>query len=175
MRLNQRSDLKVMTIWISRVLPLFIFERLYILWASHIHPSQKLWPFEFVENFRFQFPASPCIMHLNRRSDLKVMTIWNSRELPLFIFERLNISWALHIHPSKKLWPFEFAESFYVQFQVSRYIILLNQTSKWKLMTIEISRELPLFNFEHVNISWASIIHPSHKLWSFEFVESFYL
>ena len=40
-------------------------------------------------------------------------------------------------------------------------------------MTILISRELPLFNFERLDISWASIIHSSQTLWPFEFVDSF--
>ena len=67
---------------------------------------------------------------------VKVMTIWISWELPLLVFERLEISWASHMHPSKKLWMLEFSESFRVQFQASRYIMHLNRISKWKLMTI---------------------------------------
>ena len=48
----------------------FIFERLDISWASHIHPSQKLWSFEFVENSRVYYaPESDirmkCYDHLN--------------------------------------------------------------------------------------------------------------
>jgi len=49
----------------------------------------------------------------------------------------------------------------------------LSRTSKWKVMTIQISRELPLFIFQHVDISWASDIHPSQKLWLFKFAASF--
>ena len=39
-----------------------------------------------------------------------------------------------------------------VQFRASRYIKRLNLTSELKVMTIAISRELPLFNFERLNI-----------------------
>ena len=129
-----------MTLWISREPPLFIFERLDISCASHIYPSQKLWTFEFVESLRLQFRASRHIVRLNRRLERKVMTFWISRELPWFIFECLDISWASHIHPSQKLWPFEFAESFRVQFQASRYIMHLNRTSEWKLAHWNYSR-----------------------------------
>jgi len=40
-------------------------------------------------------------------------------------------------------------------------------------MTIWISQELPLFNFEPLDILCARIGHPCEKLWSFEFLESF--
>jgi len=64
------------------------------------------------------------------------MTIWISQEIPLFIFQRLDISWALQIHPSQKLWAFEFAEGFRVEFWTSQYIMRLNWTYEWKVMTI---------------------------------------
>jgi len=130
-----------------------------------------------------QFWGSRYIMRLNRTSEWKVTTIWISRELPLFNFECLVILCALIGHPSKKLRPFEFLESFRCsilsvslyyapksdirvksydhlnfstapvgQFRVSRYIMYLNQTAKWKVMTIWISRVLSLFNFERLDI-----------------------
>ena len=142
-RLNRTSELKVMTIWISQELPLFNFEGLDMWFAIIGHPSEKLWPFEFLEMFRcsissvkiyyapesdnrvesndhlnfsrgfvVQFRASRHIMRLNRTFELKVMTIWIPRELPLFIFERLNILCARIGHPCEKLWSFEFLESF---------------------------------------------------------------
>ena len=40
-------------------------------------------------------------------------------------------------------------------------------------MTIWFSRELPLFNFDHLNIWCAWIGHPSEKLWQFQFLKSF--
>jgi len=225
MRLNQTSEWKVMTTWISRKLPLYIFERsIYdgpqsytrVKSYSHLNFStvsvvqfpasqyimrlnrtskSKVMPFEFSESFRVQFRASRNNMRLNRTSEWKVMTVWISRELLLFNFESLDISWASIIHPSQnlcclnfsrasilqfpasqyirrqnrtsesKIMPLEFVESFCVQFRASRCNMRLNLTFEWKVMTIWISREFLLFNFERVDISWASIIHPGQKLW----------
>jgi len=154
------------------------------MWCAWIWPlCQKLWPFDLLDTFRFQFRVSRYIMHLNRTFVWKIMTIWISRELPLFNFERLNILSAGIGPPSEKLWPFEFLESFrysisnvstyyalesdirvksydllnfsrasVVQFPASRYIMRLNLTSVGKVMTIWISRELPLFNFKCLDI-----------------------
>jgi len=143
MRLNWTSEWKVMTIWTSRVLPLFNLERLDILCAWIGLLSEKLWPFEFLDSvhcsisrvsiyyapesdFRVnsydhsnfarasvvEFWASRYVMRLNRTSEIKVMTIWISRGIPLFNFKRLDILCTLIGHPSVKLWPFEFPESF---------------------------------------------------------------
>ena len=60
-----------------------------------------------------------------------------------------------------------------VQFRVSRYIMSPNRTSVWKLMTIRISWELPLFNFERVDELCPRIGHLCEKLWPFDFLESF--
>ena len=128
-----------------------------------------------------QFRASRYIMRLNQTSELKVMTIWISRELSMFNFERLDILCAWIGPPREKLWPFEFLESFrcsissvsiyyapesdprvksydqlnfssvpVVQFRTSRHVMFLNRTSELKVMTIWISRELPLFNCERL-------------------------
>jgi len=234
MHLNRTSVWKVMTIWISRQLPLFNIERLDILCAWIGHPSENLWPFQFLESFRcsissvliydapesdlrvksydhlnfssasvVQFWASRLVMCLNRTSVCKVMTILISRELPLFNLERLNILCAWIGHPSDNLWLFEFLKSsrcsitivsiYYApesdirmksydhfnfsrasvfQYRASRYIMRLNRTSEWKDMTISISRELLLFNFERLDILCALIRHPSENLWPFEFLES---
>ena len=152
---------------------MFNFVRLDILWASIIHSSQNLWLFEFPESFRVQFRGSLYMMHVNRTSKWKVIDIWITWELPLINFVLLDISWVSIIHSSQKLWPFEFVESFHVEFRWSRYMMHINQTSEWKVIPIWISRELPLFNFVRLDISWASIIHSSQNLWPFEFAESF--
>jgi len=188
MRLNRTSEWKVMTISISRELPLFNFERL-DMWCSWIGPlCDNLWPFEFLESFRcsissnsiydvpesdirvksydnfnfsrasvVQFRASPYMMCLNRTSEWKVMTILISPELPLFNFDRLDIWCAWIGPPCEKLWPFEF--------RASPYVMCLNRTSVWKVMTIWISREVPFFNFERLDIWCALIGDPSEKLW----------
>ena len=142
-----------------------------------------------------QFQASRYIIRLNRTSMLKVMTIWISRQDPLFNYVRLDILCAWIEPPSENLWPFEFLDSFccfiscvsiyyapesnlrvksydhsnfmrasVVQFRASRYIMRLNRTSEWKVMTIWISRELPLFNFERLNILCPKIVQPCEKI-----------
>jgi len=55
---------------------------------------------------------SQYIMHLNWKSEWKVMTNLISSELPMFNSERLDILCAWIGHPSEKLWPFQFLESF---------------------------------------------------------------
>jgi len=222
-RLNRTSELKVMTIWISRELPLLNFVCLDILCAWIWPPCEKLWPFVLLKSFHcsissvsiyyapesdhrvksydhlnfsiasiVQFRVSRYIMRLNRTSEWKVMSIWISWELPLFNFECLDIlcTWIWPL--CEKLWPFELLKSFHcsmssvsiyyapesdlrvksydhlnfsrgsvVKFWASQYIMRLNRTSKWKVMTIWIAQELPSFNFERLDILCAWIGHPS--------------
>ena len=84
-------------------------------------------------------------MRVNRTSEWKVIAILISLELPLFNFERLDISWTSIIHLSQKLWLFEFSESFCVQFRGTRYMMHENRTSEWKVIAMWIFRELLLF------------------------------
>ena len=154
---------------------MFKFERLDTLLARIGHLSHKLWPFEFAKSFHVQFRASRYIMRWNRTSEWKVMTIWISRELSLFIFEHIDISWASIIHTSQKLWLLEFAESFLVQFWASWYIVVLNWTSESKFMGIWICLALPCLilsvsifwgpesnirvkSYDHLNISRTSVV-----------------
>ena len=121
-----------------------------------------------------QFRASPYVMCLHRTSVRKVMTIWISPELSLFnllcarighsceslwqfeIFEsfrRLISSVLIYYKPESDLRVkiydhLNFLRASVVQFRASRYIMRLNLTCLWKVMTISISQELPLFNFE---------------------------
>ena len=132
-----------MTIWISRELLLFNFEHLDKLCPRLGHPSEKLWPFEFLERFRCSI--SSISIYYVPKSDIRVKSYDHSN------FSRASI----------------------VEFRASRYIIPRNRTSKGKVMTIGISQELPLFNFEPLDILWAWIGHPCEKLWPFEFPESF--
>ena len=132
-----------MTIWISRELLLFNFEHLYV-WCAWIGPpSEKLWPFDFLESFRCSISSISICDALE--SDLRVKSN-----------DHLN-----------------FSRASIVQFRASRYIMHLNLTPVWKVMTIWISRELLLFNFEHFYMWFAWIGPPTEKLWAFEFLESF--
>ena len=65
-----------------------------------------------------------------------------------------------------------FSRAFVVQFRASRYIMSLNRTSEWNVMTIRICWELPLFNFERLDILCPRIGHPSENLWPFKFLKS---
>jgi len=132
-----------MTIWISRELPLFNFKLLDIIYALIGHPFEKLWPFEFLESFRC--PISSVSIYYAPESDFRVTS-----------YDHLN-----------------FSRASVVQFQASRYIMRLNRTFVWQVMTIWISRELLLFNFDSLDILCAWIGHPCNKLWPFEFLESF--
>ena len=99
-----------------------------------------------------EFRACWHIMRPNRTSVWKVMTVWISWELPLSNFERLDM-WRTRIgHPSEKLCTYNFSTASAVQFRASWYIMCLNRTSELKVMTISISRELPLFNFEGLDM-----------------------
>jgi len=132
-----------MTIQISREIPLFNFERLDELCTRIGHPCQKLWPFKYLECFR-------CAI-------LSVSIYY----VPQFR------------HPCEKLWPFEFSRASVVQFRASSWVMSANQTSVWKVMIIWISRELPSFNFECLDILCPKFGHSCEKLWPFEFLESF--
>jgi len=143
MHLNQTSVWKVMTISISRELPLFNFERLDILCAWIGHPSERLWPFQFLESFRCSISSfSICDVP---KSDLRVIT-----------YDHLN-----------------FSRASVVQFRETQCMICLNQTFEWKVMTISISRELPSFNFERLDMWCSWIGHPCDNIWPFQFLESF--
>ena len=144
MRLNRTSEWKVMTIGISRELSMFNFECLVILWSWIGHPSKKLWPFAFLHRFRCSIS---CISICEAtESDIRVKG-----------YDHLN-----------------FSRASVVPLRTSRYIMRLNWTSKWKVVTIWISRELPLFNYEHLVILCAWIGPSCEKLLPFEYLESFH-
>jgi len=112
-------------------------------------------------------------MRLNRTSEWKVMTIW--------IYEsfRCSISsvWKCDVPESntqvKSYDHLNISRASVVQFRASRIVMRMNRTFEWKLMTIWISRELSVFNFEGLDMWCAWIGHPSKKLSPFEFLESF--
>ena len=143
MRLDRTSEWKVLTIWISRQLPLFNFVRVDILRAWIWPPCEKWWLFEFLESLSSSI--SSVSTYYSPESDNRVKS-----------FENLNFSRAC-----------------VVQFRACRYVMRLNQTSESKVLTIRISRELPLFNFGRLDMWCACIGHSSEMLWPFKFLESF--
>ena len=140
---NQTSEWNLMTIRICRELPMFNFERLDELCHRIGHPCEKFWPFKFLESFRYSI--SSVSIYYVPESDIQVKC-----------YDHLNLLRASA-----------------VQFRASRWVMSPNRKSVWKVMTIRISRELPLFNFEHLDELCHPIGHPCEKLWPFEFVESF--
>ena len=165
MRLNRTSMWKVMTIWISWELPLLNFLRLNTCAPESDNCVKRYDHWNFLRASVVQLRAPRYVTNLNRTTMWIVMSIWISRELPLFNFERLAILFSWIEHPSEKLWPFELLESFRCS---------ISRASVWKVMTIWISRELPLFNFLCLEILFAWIEYPSEKLWPFGFLESFH-
>ena len=147
MRLNWTSVLKVMRIWISRELPLFIFECLDILCALIRHLSERLWEFEFLESFRCSIFSFSIYFVPEYDVCVKSYDHLNSRELLLFNFERLDILCPWNDIRVKSYDHLYFSRLFVVEFLASRYIMSLNRTFEWKLMTTWIAQELPLFNF----------------------------
>jgi len=130
---NQTSAWKVMTIHISRELPLFKFKRLDILYPRIGHPCEKLWPLEFLQNFR---------------CSISRVSIYYVPESNILVkcYDHLN-----------------FSRTSVVQFRASRYIISPNRTSVWNFMTIQIWRDLSLFNFEGLDILCRRIEHSCEK------------
>jgi len=144
MRLNRISVWKVMPIGISWELPIFNFERLDILCTKIGLPCDKLWPFEYLESFRCSI--SSVSIYYAPESNFRVTR-----------YDHLN-----------------FTIAFVVLFRASGYNIRLNRSSVLKVMTIWISRELPLFTFKCLDILCAWIGLQCDKLWPFEFLESFH-
>jgi len=114
------------------------------MWRAWIgHLIEKLWPFEFLESFRCSI--TNISIYYAPESDLRVKS-----------YDHLNISRAS-----------------IVLFRASRFVMRLNRTSEWKVITIWISLELPLFYFERRDLWCAWIGHPSEKFRPFEFFERF--
>ena len=134
---NQTSVWEDRTIWISREVSLFNFECLDILCPRIGHPCDKLWPFQFLKRFRCS--TSSVSIYYDTESDTRV------KSYDHLIFSRASV----------------------VQFRASRYIMRLNLTSVSKVMTIRFSRDLPLFNFEHLDILCTRIGHTCEILWPF--------
>jgi len=170
MRQNRTSEWKVRTIWISRKLLLFKFECLDILCAWIGSLSENLWPFEFLESFHCSL--SSVSIYYSPDSDISEK-LWQLEFLESFCYPISSVS--IYYSPEsdirgKSYDPLYFSRASIAQFRASWYIMPRNRTFEWKVMTIWISRELPLFNFERLDILFPRIGHPCEKLWPFEFI-----
>ena len=102
-----------------------------------------LWPFEFLESFHCSISS-----------------------ISIYYFSISYIRVKSYDHSN-------FWRAYVVQLQASTWLMSPNRTSVWYVMTIRISQELPLFNFESLDILCPRIGHLCEKLWPFEFLESF--
>ena len=109
---------------------LFNFERLHILLASIEHPIQNLWPSKIWQGLLFSISSYQAYFEPQLDIRVKCYGCLNSLGASLFNFEHLDILWASIENPSQKLWPTEYFRGFHSEFQMSRYIICLNWTSK---------------------------------------------
>ena len=194
MCMNRTYDWNVMTVWISLEPLFFYFERLDISCASiahHVksygrlnwtrasvfnferldilcawigHPSEMLWPFQLLDNYNFSI-SSVSIYHVPQSySHVKRYGHLNWTRAFVFNFDRLDILCAWIGHPTEMLWPFEFLQNFH--FSISRVSIYHGPQSYIHVKSygrVNWTRSF-VFNFDHLDILWAWIGHPSEKL-----------
>jgi len=162
-----------MAIWISLEFLLFNFE-VSIYYAPESDFRVKSFDhLNFLRASVVQFRACRLIMSPNRTSVWKFMTIGISWELLLFNFEQLDILCAWIGHTSKKLWPFEFLESFprSISSVLLSYVLKSNIRVK-SYNHLNFSRvSVVQFRASHILCTW--IGNTCQKLWQFEFLESF--
>ena len=136
MGLNHTSESKVIAIWIcleflsliSSVLIYYgsqsdirveSYGRLNLPWASKFnfeclnilcnrirHPSEKLWSFEFIENFHFSISSFSIFRSPQSYTRVKNYDHLNLPCASMFNFKHLDILCNRIRHPSEKLWPF---------------------------------------------------------------------
>ena len=152
---------------------MFNFGHLDILCAWIVHPSKKLWPFDFLESFCCSI--SSVSIYYWPESDIRIKSC-GRLNLPCALmlnFKHVDILCAWIRHLSEKLWPYEFSESFYCL--ISRVLIYYWHGSDIRVKSCG-RLNLPhasMFNFENLDILCPWIGHPSEKLWPFEFALCF--
>jgi len=203
MCMNRTYDWNVMTVWISLEPLFFYFERLdiscasiahhvksygrlnwtrasgfnnerlYILFASNRHPNEKLWPFDFLENFHFSISSVSIYHRPQSYIPVKSYGRLNWTRASVLNFERLDKLWSWIGHPSEILWPFEFHDNYH--FSISSISIYHGPQSyahvkrygylKWTRASV--------FNFERLDILCAWIGHPSEMLCPFQLLDNY--
>ena len=155
---------KVLTIRISRELPFFNFERLDILCPKIGQWCEKLWPFKFLKSFGFKFRSSRYIMPQIEHPCEK---LWPFEFLKSFCYSISSV-FIYYVPESdfcvKSYDQSNFSRASVVQFRVSWWVMSPNRTFVWKLITIWISREVSLFNFERLDLLCPRIRHLREKL-----------
>jgi len=158
-----------MTIWISLELPLFNFER-HDMWFARIgQPCEKLWSFEFLDSFRY-FISSVSIYY-KPESDLSVKSydhlnfsrtsvvdfrvslyVSHLNRTSVVQFQEYRYVMRLNWRSVKSYDHLNYSRASVIQFRACRHIMPPNRTSEWIVITTWISRELPMFNFERLDI-----------------------
>ena len=160
---NRTSEWNFMTIRISRELPLFNFERLDELCLRIGHPVKSYDHLNFSRASVVQFRASRWVMSANWTSCEK---FWPFEFLECFhcSISSVSIFYVLKSDIGVKCYDHSNLSRVSVfQFRASRWVMSPNRTSVWKVMTIWISRVLPLYNFERLDILCSKFEHPSEK------------
>ena len=122
MALNHTPMSKVMAIWIGPQLSVFNFERLNILCAWIGHPSEKIGPFEFLENFHCSISSVSMIYHETiSYAHVKSYGRLYWPRASMINFERVDMLCAWIGHLSETLWPFEFLKS--IRFSICSVLI----------------------------------------------------
>ena len=151
----------------------FIYERFYILCAWNGHPNEKLWPFDFLENFHFSI-SSVSIYH-RPRSYIHVKSYGrlNWTRASVLNFERLDKLCAWIGHPSEMLWPFQLLDNY--QFSILRISIyhVPQSYSHIKRYGYLNWTRASVFNFQCLDILCARIGHPSEMLWPFQLLDNY--
>ena len=155
---------------------MFNFDCLDVLCAWIGHPCERLWAFEFHWSFRCSFSSVSTYDGHQSYTQLKSYGRLNMQRSFVFNFKRLDILCAWIGHPSEKLWPFEFLESFRCSFwSVSIYhgpesYTRLKSYGRWNLPRafvfsfdcleiLNAESNIRVKSYDFLNFSCASVIH----------------
>ena len=173
MGLNRTSMSKVMVVWIGPEILCSILS-VSIKYVPQSDIRVKIYDhLKFSRTSVFQFREFWYIMGHNRTPMSKVMVEFRRPELRCSILSVL-INYVPKLDIRVKSYDhLNFSRASVVQFRACRWVMSPNRTSVWKVMTIRFYRDLPLFNFERLDILWPRIGHLCENVWPFEFLESF--
>jgi len=134
---------------------------------------EKLWPFEFLKCFRCWISSVSIFYVLE--SDIRVKCYDQSNLSRAFVIQFRASRWVMSTNRTscEKFRPFEFLEWFRCSISRVSIFYVLESDIQWNAMTIGICRELPLLNFELLDILCPRIGHLCEEIWAFEFLESF--
>ena len=153
---------------------MFNFKILDILWAWIEHPSEKLWPFEFLESFRCSFSSVSIYHGPHTYTRVKSYGRLNFMKASVFNFDCLDILFTWIGHPSEMLKPFKFFESFRSSFSsVSIYHGPHTYTQFQSYGRLNLPRASVL-NFDRLNILCAGIRDPIEILCTISRVSIYY-